>query len=315
MELDCEPQLVNWQPLSGGASSQVFRFQCDSLPLPGNDFIIRLAHEGEVFAAGLTKQQESRIQQAAATAGIRTPAVLHSFAADSDLRAAYISPFISGDSDPISIIRRCQQDHSAERLLQQCASQLAAIHALDTGQQAFLPGTDTEKQVLALQAEYQRYRQTLPVFSLAFRWLRDHLPAPCKSVVLHGDFRNGNLLVDAEELCSILDWELAHCGDPAEDLAWFCAMPWRFGYWQQQAGGLASRETFFQAYERAAGHTLSRARLHFWEVYAILRWGIICLYQCDVHMRGVEHSLERLAIGRRIAECEMDLISLLEDAT
>ena len=76
------------------------------------------------------------------------------------------------------------------------------------------------------------------------RWLRRHAP-PCLSpVLLHGDFRVGNLMVGPEGLVGVFDWEFAHVGDPAEDLAWPCVRSWRFGQDNLRLGGFKRREQF-----------------------------------------------------------------------
>lgn len=61
-----------------------------------------------------------------------------------------------------------------------------------------------------------------PIAEAARRWLERHLPPPGPRLALvHGDYRTGNLLYDGEgRIRGVLDWEMAHLGDPLEDLAW-----------------------------------------------------------------------------------------------
>lgn len=92
---------------------------------------------------------------------------------------------------------------------------------------------------------------------------------------MHGDFRNGNLIIGAEGVRAVLDWELAHLGDPMEDLGWVCVNSWRFGEIDKPVGGFGSREELFAGYE-AAGRKVDPARVKFWEVMGTLRWGIMC---------------------------------------
>ena len=70
-----------------------------------------------------------------------------------------------------------------------------------------------------------------PAFELAFRWLNAHCAEHREGprVLVHGDYRMGNVLFDEGGMRAVLDWELAHVGDPAEDLAWMCVRSWRFG--------------------------------------------------------------------------------------
>jgi len=91
-----------------------------------------------------------------------------------------------------------------------------------------------------------------PAFELALRWLAIYRPEPVASAVLHGDFRLDNLMVDETGLVAVLDWELAHVGDPVQDLAWLCVRSWRFGS-PLPAAGLGTREQLVEAYTAAGG--------------------------------------------------------------
>ena len=127
---------------------------------------------------------------------------------------------------------------------------------------------------------------------------------------MHGDFRNGNLLVDARGLQLVLDWELTHLGDPMEDLGWLCVKAWRFGE-PLEVGGVGTIDELVAAYEEAGGQTVDRDALHWWLVQKTLQWGIGCMGQANVHLSGMVRSHELAAIGRRVAEQEWDLIELL----
>jgi prepilin-type processing-associated H-X9-DG protein len=60
------------------------------------------------------------------------------------------------------------------------------------------------------------------LIDLAFAWLDKHPPTPPDAPLLvHGDAGPGNFLFADGHLTALLDWELAHPGDPTEDLAWF----------------------------------------------------------------------------------------------
>jgi aminoglycoside phosphotransferase (APT) family kinase protein len=151
-----------------------------------------------------------------------------------------------------------------------------------------------------------------PVFELALRWLRSRAGASRVATLVHGDFRVGNVIVGPEGLRAVLDWELAHVGDPAEDLGWFCVRAWRFGNDDRAAGGLGSRDELLEAYLAAGGAPLQHGELRFWEVYGTLRWGIMCLLQASFHLSGVTRSVELAAIGRRACEMEWALLELME---
>jgi hypothetical protein len=129
-------------------------------------------------------------------------------------------------------------------------------------------------------------------------------------VIVHGDFRLGNLLVGPHGLAAALDWELVHLGNPAEDLGWFCTKAWRFGS-ALPAGGVGTREELLDAYRTAGGGDISLDELRWWEVLNTLRWGVMCVGQAAAHTSGMVRSVELAAIGRRVCEQEWDLLLLL----
>jgi aminoglycoside phosphotransferase (APT) family kinase protein len=112
-----------------------------------------------------------------------------------------------------------------------------------------------------------------PIVREALAWLREHAP-PCDIVVLlHGDYRLGNWLVErrgaATTLSGILDWEMVHLGDPVEDLAWCLSHLWRAQ--TPRAGCLAPPPELVAHYEKACGHAVEPERLRFYEVLALVK--------------------------------------------
>ena len=117
------------------------------------------------------------------------------------------------------------------------------------------------KEIAELERDYRSFDWPRPVFELALRWLRDHDPGPSAEVTLvHGDFRHGNLIIGPDGVRAVLDWELAHFGDPMEDLGWICVNSWRFGEIDKPVGGFGSREELFAGYEAGRPQGRSRAR-------------------------------------------------------
>ena len=119
-------------------------------------------------------------------------------------------------------------------------------------------------------------------------------------------------MVDSGGLTGVLDWELAHVGDPVEDLGWLCVPAWRFQRPDRPAAGLGTREELLDAYERHAGIAVDPAALRWWELAGTLRWGVICVMQAFTHLSGATRSVEHAVIGRRACEVEWDLLELLD---
>ena len=109
--------------------------------------------------------------------------------------------------------------------------------------------------------------EPLPITRAAIRWLRANPPPPAQRVgVVHGDFRTGNFLYDAAGgIHGILDWEMAHLGDPLEDLGWSFNPVWSFG--RGVPGGLMPRDQAIATWEAASGLKADPAGLHWWELF------------------------------------------------
>ncbi len=129
---------------------------------------------------------------------------------------------------------------------------------------------------------------------------------------MHSDFRNGNLIVDPKEgVVAVLDWELAHVGDPMRDLGWVITRSWRFGVADKPVGGFGELDDLIAGYESVSGETVDRQAVRFWEVFGSFWWACGCLSMGQSFRLGMETSLERPAIGRRSSECQIDCVNLL----
>jgi aminoglycoside phosphotransferase (APT) family kinase protein len=150
-----------------------------------------------------------------------------------------------------------------------------------------------------------------PVLQLGLNWLRDNAPPGSRRTLVHGDFRNGNLLVDESGLVAVLDWELAHIGNPVQDLGYVSANVWRFGA-SAPVGGFGEYADLLAGYHAVTGQSVAMAEIHYWQVHAALSWGMVCLIMLEMYRSGEDSSLERAAVGRRLSEAEIDLLLLLD---
>ena len=230
---------------------------------------------------------------------------------------------IEGDSNPRPLLRDPTFANARSRIVTQLAQSLAGIHSIRPGDLAAEltgpePGEDPLIAQWRVMAErYQQDRlQRYPVIEWALRWVRRHVQTTAGAVgelvLVHGDFRVGNIMYDSTGLKAVLDWEGAHAGDPLEDLAWFCVRVWRFGQNSLEGGGLVSREEWIRAYEAASGRSVDRTRFALWEVLCNIRWAIVTITQLKAHVDGTARSHELAAIGRRTAETELEILRLVQ---
>ena len=159
---------------------------------------------------------------------------------------------------------------------------------------------------------YLSFNQPQPVFDLAFKWLEAQELKDYGEVLVHGDFRFGNFIISEENLESIIDWELAHIGNPMEDLGWLCVRSWRFGNVEKRVGGLGDTKDLIAGYESISDIKIDESQLDIWQLYGSLRWGVICMMQTFAHLSGMVNSVEKAAIGRRVSETEFDLMNMIK---
>ena len=298
--------------LSGGASQETWSF--DIVHPDGNiGAILRRAPPGygaaPSRAAGLNA--EAKLMQLAYEAGLPSPRVLHVLRPQEELGTGFIMQRVEGETIARKILRDAKFASARPILARQLGQVAAGIHGLPLAKLPELRRMTAAKEIAELERDYRSFDWPRPVFELALRWLRERDPGPSPEVTLvHGDFRHGNLIIGPEGLRAVLDWELAHTGDPMEDLGWICVNSWRFGEIDKPVGGFGTREELFAGYE-AAGRRVDAARVKFWEVMGTLRWGVMCCGMMQRFRIGPEHSIERAMIGRRSSETEIDLLRLL----
>ncbi|MEY2926351.1 MAG: hypothetical protein RL367_828 [Pseudomonadota bacterium] len=111
-----------------------------------------------------------------------------------------------------------------------------------------------------------------PIAKAAIRWLRRNPPPPPQRLaVVHGDYRTGNVLADQKgDIVAVLDWEMAHLGDPLEDLAWALDPLWNV-YDDDSAGGLIARAEAISLWEAASGLLFDAAAFGWWEMFATVK--------------------------------------------
>ncbi len=307
-DLDEPSDGIRLLPLSGGASRQTSRIERhDAAPL-----ILQRERTSQPRLAG-GMADEADVVSAAQGSGVPVPTMLATNRSHPDTAVGpsfLLATAIEGETIARKILRDRTFADARARLTAQCGAALASIHATPTvGLPPHVTGTD----------QLEQYRTTMrdlglvsPAFELAFRWLDRHRPAARPPVLVHGDFRLGNLIVDTDGLAAVIDWELAHLSDPMEDLGWLCVRAWRFGG-AGPVAGVGARVDLWSAYEAAGGAVVDPDAAHWWEVLGHLKWGVMCGVQLAAHTSGAVRSVELAAIGRRIVEQEYDLVRLIEE--
>jgi aminoglycoside phosphotransferase (APT) family kinase protein len=306
-----DARIVGLERLSGGASQELWSFDVAAAGAV-TPLILRRNPGGQVQREGAAGMEtEARLIELARAAGAPAPPVAHVLAPDDSLGRGYVMARIEGETLARRILRDEAYAEARPRLARQLGEAAARIHAVDVAAAGELRVNSPGRAIDGACALYQANGAVRPVVEWALRWLRAHRPPdPPALTVVHGDMRNGNVIVGPDGLRAVLDWEVVHLGDPMEDLGWLCVTSWRFGAVDKPVGGLGERDDLFAGYASVTGAPVDAARVRFWEVLGTLRWGLSCSMMAREFREG-DRSVEKAAIGRRASETELDLLAIL----
>jgi aminoglycoside phosphotransferase (APT) family kinase protein len=176
------------------------------------------------------------------------------------------------------------------------AKAIAGVHAFDW-KAAGLTARNPLDEILLWETRFLAHRlEPLPALAHLFRWLKAHLPTPSRLSLIHGDLRAGNFLFDGGAVNAVLDWEMAHVGDPAEDVAWVYRALW-------SPEKFISLEEFAQAYERSQGHNIPRQNILYYRIFSEVKFATISVSAAASFARGDTGNLRHIDRAAKIPEC------------
>ena len=297
--------------VSGGASRETWLFEAIGSDDARHGLVLRRdpgAHVGSSDRA-----TEYALVAATAAAGVAVPQPVLLLEPGDGLGSGFVMQRIEGETIPRRILRDPEFAAARPLLAAQCGTVAAAIHATDTATLPELPVLDAAAQLDQYRSLLDTLGEPHPALELGLRWLGERLPPePAAPRLVHGDFRNGNLIVGPDGLRAVLDWELSHLGDPVEDLGWLCVRSWRFGVDDHVVGGFGHLDALLDAYRAAGGDAPDVEIVRFWMIFGTLKWGAMTVLQAFAHLQGAVRSVELATLGRRVAEMEWDLLDALD---
>ncbi len=302
--------------LSGGASQETYRLH---VTLADGDGLLamRRAPGGEPPPAdspnpGLAVEAE--LMQIARQHGVPEPDVHYVLQPEDGLGAGFVMQWLDGETLGARINRADELAQVRGRLAHECGRVLARIHAIDldaTGLRGKLSHLPTPAFIDQMWQRYQEYETPQPMIDYTARWLHEHEPPEAEPRLVHNDFRNGNLMIGPDGIRAVLDWEVAHIGDPMRDLGWICTNSWRFGNTELECGGFGTLADLIAGYEAESGTRVDPDHVKYWIVFGSFWWAVGCLSMAARFRTGPDRTVERAAIGRRTSECQVDCVNLL----
>ena len=309
LENSLNKKIKNLVPLTGGASADINRIIFED----NKEFIVRRSVIKDKAVMAIPKNMEAKIQKIVKEYGAPVPEIIMEFSEGAEIGEGYVMQSVGGETIPRKILRDDSYKNIRNKLPYEIGKSLAQIHKTKLEKLQDLEKITFSESLEKLFIIYESFDQPQPVFDLAFKWLENQKILDYEEVLVHGDYRFGNFIISEKKLESIIDWELAHIGNPMEDLGWLCVRSWRFGNVNKRAAGLGDVDELIAGYEANSEIKIDKSQLDIWQLYGSLKWGIICMVQTFAHLGGAVKSLEKAAIGRRVSETEFDLMNMIKN--
>ena len=290
-------EIAELQPLAGGASREAWTFavswsddlgqhheSCILMREPVASVLVSDSAADVIDGTRRTVAAEVRVLQAMQSAGLKVPVVLwFDVTGDWLERPFSIMRRLPGTADVSALL----EGERSSAVMEQFVAHLAQLHAQDPRALGleFLGQPQADEAALAqvLQFEKNFHAQCMepfPATTYLIAWLKKHAPIASRVRVVHGDYRLGNFLYDADQIIAILDWEQVHIGDPVEEIA--------FMYWAVWTlEPLCSIESFIAQYEQASGSPVDRDTLAYYRMFiefkmlVVLFTGLRSFYATD----------------------------------
>jgi aminoglycoside phosphotransferase (APT) family kinase protein len=193
---------------------------------------------------------------------------------------------------------------------------LAQVHQVDwkgTGLGALMgdPGPDAARaQIEEWTRVLENDRlEALPEIELTARWLSENAPRSQATVLVHSDFKPGNVLVEDGRVVALLDWELAHLGDPLEDLGW-ATQPLR--HREHMIRGVWERDQILARYQELTGFEVDPAALRWWNLFATFRTAVMQVSGLRSFIEG--RSEEPYRPTAKVLKALLDAVAAEEEA-
>lgn len=295
----------------GGNARRAWSFEADwsggNRPGPLAGIMLSQAERGQL---DVELAREFRLLRG--LAGVRSPAAIAIDPEGKTIGApSLVLERCEGTADAVAFL--CPENPAVGTALTVDLAEAAArLHAFDwrgAGLATVLEGGGLDpveaarSQVESWEATFRAVRMEVhPVLAAIYGWLRERVPTPARLSVVHGDYRPGNVLFSGARITALLDWEMAHVGDPVEDLAWAYR-----SFWSPER--LLGIDDFVAAYEAAGGSAVTAAHLRYYRIFTEAKFATISLRAARSFQ---ERQTRNLRLADRAASVTASLTACLD---
>ncbi len=277
------------KPVSGGNARRAWSFDA-RFPDGRTQACILLAQVAGKHVESDTAQ-EFRILRALTGQRLSAPAAL-ALDADGALTGgpALVLERVNGQASAVSFLQL--DTVTGAKATTALATAISGIHAFDWAAAGLAPRSPLD-EILLWESRYLANRlEPLPALASLFRWLKAHVPTPTRLSLVHGDLRPGNFLFEGGHLHALLDWEMAHIGDPAEDIAWVYRALW-------------SPEKFLgiDEFSRIHGMAIMQQHILYYRIFSEVKFATLSLSAANAFACGYTGNLRHIDRAAKIPEC------------
>jgi aminoglycoside phosphotransferase (APT) family kinase protein len=208
----------------GGQSNPTFLLQTGN-----HRYVLRKQPPGELLPSAHQVDREYRVMKALQETNVPVP-IMYCLCDDADVIGTkfYVMEMVEGRLFTEALLPVLSP---AERnaIYLDLARVMANLHRVDVAEVGLSefgrPGNYYERQIGRWSKQYQASKtEQIDAMDQLMEWLPANIPAQTKTVIAHGDFRLGNMLIHPTEprIVAVLDWELSTLGDGLADLGYVC---------------------------------------------------------------------------------------------
>lgn len=203
------------EPLLGGHSGLTYR-----IALGDEWFVVKAVPPGQRAIGRHDMLRQARIMSALAGTGVPVPEIK---ATDDSEPAWFAMELVAGESlEPVLDDPALEPTLAAARM-RRAAEILPRLHAVP------LSALPVDSEPLAPADELARWSRTMGAVPPALvpgaerleKLLASSVPEAVDPVLVHGDYRLGNIISVGPEPAALIDWEIWSPGDPRVELGWF----------------------------------------------------------------------------------------------